>query len=203
MERSAIAAQGSPAFLFQVSTSASAESLRLRSTGAEGKDVGARIGQQPAHLLRRHVTDRYDTSGNLLKGPVDLNTFYGYAPAINRGVSPLQFGPSIADPSCYYDSDTQRWFHIALTLDRANPFTQGLSGANHIDIAVSKTSSPLGGWVVYHLPVQNDGTQGTPDPRCTPCGRKPATEGRKWRDRLQFSTAGATVSTRGTIRPHG
>ena len=60
----------------------------------------------------------YDSSGNALTGPIDLNSFYGYPPAINRRVSPLQFGPSITDPSCYYDSDTQRWFHVVLTLDR-------------------------------------------------------------------------------------
>lgn len=108
----------------------------------------------------------FDTSGNALTNPIDLNTFYGYSPAVNRGVTPLQFGPSITDPSCYYDAPTQRWFHVVLTLDRANPLTQGLSGANHLDIAVSNTSSPLGTWTVYHLPVQNDGTQGTPDHGC-------------------------------------
>src|SRR5690348_9698059 len=94
----------------------------------------------------------FDTSGNALTNPIDPNTFYGYSPAVNRGVTPLQFGPSITDPSCYYDAPTQRWFHVVLTLDRANPLTQGLSGANHLDIAVSNTSSPLGTWTVYHLP---------------------------------------------------
>jgi hypothetical protein len=97
---------------------------------------------------------------------VDLNTFYGYDPAINRAVRPLRFGPSVTDPSCYYDPDTQRWFHVVLTLDRASPTTQALSGANHLDIAVSTTSDPTGTWVVYRIPVQNDGTQGTPDHHC-------------------------------------
>jgi hypothetical protein len=108
----------------------------------------------------------YDSAGNALSGVVDLNTFNGYAAAINRAVSPLRFGPSVTDPSCYYDADTQRWFHVVLSLDRANPTTQSLSGANHLDIAVSTTSSPLDPWVVYRVPVQNDGTQGTPDHHC-------------------------------------
>src|SRR5215472_18935702 len=76
----------------------------------------------------------YDSSGNALTGPIDLNSFYGYAPAINRHVSPLQFGPSITDPSCYYDSDTQRWFLVVLTLDRAIATSQALAGTNHLDI---------------------------------------------------------------------
>lgn len=115
----------------------------------------------------------FDTSGNPLTAPTDLNSFYGYAPAISRSLSPLQFGPSITDPSCLFDSATQRWFHVVLTLDRAAVTTQGLSGANHLDIAVSVTADPTGAWNVYSLPVQDDGTQGTPDHHCT-LGRNPA-----------------------------
>jgi len=112
------------------------------------------------------VIRAFDANGNALTAVADLNTFYGYPAAINRQASPLQFGPSITDPSCLYDADTQRWFHVVLTLDRANPLTQGLSGKNHLDIAVSMSSNPLGAWVVYRLPVQNDGTDGTPDHHC-------------------------------------
>jgi hypothetical protein len=108
----------------------------------------------------------FDTSGNALTGPVDLNTFYGYPPAIDRTKNPLQFGPSITDPVCYFDTDTQRFFHVVLTLDRAVPTSQALAGPNHLDIAVSNTANPLGSWTVFKLPVQNDGTQGTPDHGC-------------------------------------
>src|SRR4029077_5155078 len=51
-------------------------------------------------------------------------------------------------------------------LDRAIPTSQALSGFNHLDIAVSTTSDPTGSWGVYSLPVQNNGTQGTPDHHC-------------------------------------
>jgi hypothetical protein len=50
----------------------------------------------------------FDASGNALTGVVDLNTFCGYPAAINRTNG--HYGPSIADPSCYFDSNTQRWF---------------------------------------------------------------------------------------------
>ncbi|WP_266183226.1 hypothetical protein [Dyella humicola] len=105
----------------------------------------------------------YDSFGNKLVGPVDLNTFYGYPDAINRGTG--AYGPSITDPSCYYDADTRRWFQIVLTLDRIGT-TSALAGTNHLDIAVSQTSNPTGAWNIYHLPVQNNGTQGTPDHGC-------------------------------------
>src|SRR6516164_2618152 len=105
----------------------------------------------------------FDASGSPLTGVIDLNTFYGYPAAINRTTG--AYGPEITDPSCYFDRDTQRWFHIALTLDRVGT-TPALDGNNHVDIAVSTTFSPLGPWIVYHLPVQNNGTQGTPDHHC-------------------------------------
>ncbi|MGZ3611810.1 MAG: hypothetical protein ACXVBU_17300, partial [Ktedonobacteraceae bacterium] len=110
----------------------------------------------------------YDSNGNILKAVTALNAFYGYPPSIDRTTG--VFGPEITDPSCYYDAPTHRWFHIVLTLDTVS--TSGaFTGTNHIDIAVSTTSSPLGSWVIYHLPTQDDGTQGTPNHNCDggPC----------------------------------
>ena len=110
----------------------------------------------------------WDGNGHALTPAVDLNTFYRYPAAINRTTG--QFGPSITDPSCIYDATTRRWFHVVLTLDR-NGTTSALSGKNHLDIAVSNTPDPRGTWTIYKLPVQNDGTDGTPNHGCTngPC----------------------------------
>jgi hypothetical protein len=109
----------------------------------------------------------YDRAGNALVGVTDQNSFYGYAPAIVR---PSTYGPFVTDPSCYFDADTQRWFHVALTLDRVGT-TSALSGKNHLDLAVSNGASPLGSWTIYRLPVQDDGTDGTPNHGCSqgPC----------------------------------
>jgi hypothetical protein len=93
---------------------------------------------------------------------VDLNSFYGYAPAINRTTGVR--GPFITDPSCLYDSATQRWFVVVLTLDTLP--NGAFTGKNHLDIAVSNTSNPTGSWTIYRVPVQNDGTDGTPDHGC-------------------------------------
>jgi|1186.fasta_scaffold02755_2 hypothetical protein len=108
----------------------------------------------------------FDTRGGLAMGPIDLNTFYGYPAAINRTVTPNTFGPSITDPICHYDRQLKRFFHVVLTLDRAIPTSQALSGRNHLDIAVSDTSNPTGSWTIFKLPVQNDGSQGTPNHGC-------------------------------------
>ena len=59
---------------------------------------------------------------------------------------------------------------VVLTLD-VNPQTGGFLGSNHLDIAVSSSASPTGSWIVYRLPVQDDGTAGTPNHQCAggPC----------------------------------
>lgn len=111
------------------------------------------------------------SSGNALMGVVDLNTFYGYPSAIDRATaSPFKRGPSLTDPVCYFDSATQRWFHVVLTLDHVGT-SPSLNGKNHLDIAVSQSPNPLGAWSLYKLPVQNDGTDGTPNHSCSggPC----------------------------------
>src|SRR5262249_32061458 len=81
------------------------------------------------------------------------------------------FGPFVTDPSCLYDAATGRWFLVVLTLDSLPRLVDGLqdfTGTNHLDLAVSNTSDPLGAWTIYRLPVQDDGTAGTPDHRCSP-----------------------------------
>src|SRR5437764_565034 len=70
-------------------------------------------------------------------------------------------------PSCLDDAATQRWFQVVLTLE-VFPHTGDFTGRNTLYIAVSQTSSPLGSWTIYHLPVTDDGTEGTPDHHCAP-----------------------------------
>jgi hypothetical protein len=115
------------------------------------------------------VIQVYDTAGNpLLNGgqAVDLNTFYGYPPAIVRSGPHIgERGPSITDPVCLYDQAIGRFVHVVLTLDHVG-LTASLSGNNHLDIAVSDTGNPTGTWTIYKLPVQNNGTDGTPNHNC-------------------------------------
>jgi hypothetical protein len=89
---------------------------------------------------------------------VDLNSFYGYPPAINRTTGAR--GQFVTDPSCIYDAPTQRWFVVSLTLDSqvAGPCQVVFSCVNHLDLAVSQTSNPTGGWNIYRIDVTNDGT---------------------------------------------
>jgi len=102
-----------------------------------------------------------NTATNIVSGfprnvnhAVDINSFYGYAPAINRTTGVR--GPFVTDPSCLYDAATQRFFVVILTLET----TPGgaYTTVNHLDLAVSATSNPTGSWNIYRIDVTNDGT---------------------------------------------
>lgn len=102
-----------------------------------------------------------NTSTNIVSGfptdvnhAVDLNSFLGYAPAVNRSTGVR--AQSVTDPSCLYDAATQRFFFVTLTLEsRPNG---SLTLVNHLDIAVSKTPDPTGAWTIYRVDVTNDGS---------------------------------------------
>jgi hypothetical protein len=109
----------------------------------------------------------YKPDGSFASGPEALNAFYGYPFAINRHTGVR--GQFVTDPSCLFDAATQRWFHVVLTLETV-PSGKGagrFTGKNHLDLAVSQTSSPSDGWNIYRVPVQDDGTDGTPDHHCS------------------------------------
>ncbi|MGN6697801.1 MAG: hypothetical protein ACTHMR_06565, partial [Thermomicrobiales bacterium] len=87
-----------------------------------------------------------NTASNIVSGfprnvnhAVDLNSFYGYPPAINRSTGVR--GQFVTDPSCLCDAATQRFFVVVLTLE-TNPATGAFTTANHLDLAVSQTANP-------------------------------------------------------------
>ncbi len=116
----------------------------------------------------------YHADGTPATGVVDLNTFYGYPAAINRTTGVR--GQFVTDPSCLFDPTTQRFYNVVLTLEvkPTAPSAGDYLGTNHLDIAVSNTSDPTGTWTIYRLPVQDDGTDGTPDHGCGHDGTPPA-----------------------------
>ena len=139
----------------------------------EPPDQGLCVGNGLVMEIINDVMRVYNPDGTAAKGVEDLNTFFGYPPAIIRG-TPNVFGQFVTDPSCYFDKDANRWFADVLTIDtfpkndpahniRGGDFT----GTNHLDLAVSQTGDPTGSWTIYRIPVQDDGTQGTPNHHCT------------------------------------
>jgi hypothetical protein len=103
-----------------------------------------------------------NTATNIVSGfprnvnhAVDLNSFFGYAPAINRSTGVR--GQFVTDPTCIYDAATQRFYFVVLTLE-TNPANGAFTTVNHLDLAVSQTSNPTGSWNIYRIDVTNDGS---------------------------------------------
>ncbi|MBV9953375.1 MAG: hypothetical protein JO291_15585 [Acidimicrobiia bacterium] len=132
----------------------------------EPPDQGLCVGNGYVLETVNTVLRVFDTAGHPKSPPVALNGFYRYPPAINRTTGKI--GPELTDPSCFYDSLHKRWIHVVLTLD-VDPSSGDLTLNNHIDLAVSKTASPLGGWVFYSFNTTDDGSHGTPHHAGCPC----------------------------------
>ena len=130
----------------------------------EPPDQGLCVGNGYVLQTTNNVVRVYDTSGNPVSDIIDHNSFYQYLPAMNRMTQVV--GPYLVNPSCYYDPEYRRWFHVVLALD-VDPQSGDFLGPNRLDIAVSLSDNPSGAWYLYSIPTQNDGTQGTPDHGCT------------------------------------
>jgi hypothetical protein len=100
-------------------------------------------------------------TGAALTGVQDINTFFGYPAAINRTTRVM--GPEVIDPVCHYDPEHQRFTVVITTLGVTD---NEFNGKNTIDLAVSNNGNPTGAWTIYHIPAQNDGTDGTPNHGC-------------------------------------
>ena len=106
----------------------------------------------------------HNTTGAAVTGVQDINTFFGYPAAIDRTTGLI--GPRVIDPICHYDPDNNRFIVVITTL-HVVPETGDFTGRNTLDVAVSNTGDPTGAWTLYKMPVQNDGTEGTPDHGCS------------------------------------
>jgi hypothetical protein len=123
----------------------------------EPPDQGLCAGNGYVFELINSVVRVYHSSGSPATPVVYLNDFFqepGY-----------QF---TTDPSCVYDAGSNRFFATELTLD-VDQNTGGLTGNNWLDLAVSKTGNPAGGWNVYRINVTDDGSNGTPSHSGCPC----------------------------------
>jgi hypothetical protein len=138
----------------------------------EPPDQGLCVGNGKVVEVVNDVYQVFDTSGHPLINPVDLNTLFGYAPAIIRsGPKAGQEGPDVFDPSCLFDQQTGKFFVVASTLDRVSPTNTAESGTSHIDILVG--SDPTASLTKYSIDTTNDaacfndGAQTQPGP-CFP-----------------------------------
>jgi hypothetical protein len=94
----------------------------------------------------------YDASSNQFTPAISLSEFYGLPPTIDRATG--TFGPFVADPKCYFDADTQRWFHTVLVIS-TDPTTGDLQAPSFVYFAVSTSAEALGSYFIYRIDATN------------------------------------------------
>ncbi len=86
----------------------------------------------------------YRTNGTRVRGPFNVNDLF------NEGAAEFT-----SDPRCQFDASTQRWFATILFLNDAGT-------AGRVDIAVSQTADPTGGWNHFQIDTTHKGGNGCP-----------------------------------------
>ena len=131
----------------------------------EPPDQGLCAGNGFVVEVVNNVIEVFNRQGTPLAGIEDTNTFFGLAAEIDATTG-IQ-GPFLADPRCFYDIPTQRWFVTELMQDDGgNP---GATGRNFNLIAVSLTSDPTQGFTAFKYDVTDDGLDGTANHDGCPC----------------------------------
>eukprot|EP00798_Chlamydomonas_sp_ICE-L_P025332 gene25332-10989_t len=103
---------------------------------------------------------RSAATGATITDPIALNRFFGYPSQIDRKTR--LFGPDVGNPSCLFDAGTGRFF-FSVVISDVDSTTGDMLGTSRLELAVSKTSDPTGEWWIYRIPIQNDGSEGTPN----------------------------------------
>jgi hypothetical protein len=85
----------------------------------QGLCVGTFLGQKSEIEIINDVAAAYSTSGKLIAGPVNLNSFF---------IEPA--AEFMTDPRCYFDPTTNVFFFTALAIDNTATIS------NHVDVAV-------------------------------------------------------------------
>jgi hypothetical protein len=125
---------------------------------------GAEFGPEVVESVNDALTF-YDASSSQFTPPISLSEFYGLAPTIDRTTG--RFGPFVTDPKCYFDPDTQRWFHTVAVLSQ-NATTGAIQAPSFVYFAVSTSAEALGSYFIYRINTTDPG-----HPNCPCFGDQP------------------------------
>ncbi len=136
----------------------------------EPSNAGLCVGNGTVMEVVNNALAVYDTTGNLLSGPVAFSQFWGLPPEIDR--VKLRYGPFVSDPRCYFDSATRRWFVTELEID-TDPATGNFGNRSSVMIAVSKTSDPTGSYSIFSFDTTGGQGRQPGHPGCPCFGDQP------------------------------
>jgi hypothetical protein len=122
----------------------------------EPPDQGLCVGNGFVVEMVNSAYSVYDTSGNLLSGPFNVNA--PFAEGLHEFTS---------DPRCYYDAATNTWFAVILGINAAE-------NGSTLDVAVNPSGDPRTPWSAYKIDTTGrGGASGPKDPGCPCFGDQP------------------------------
>eukprot|EP00798_Chlamydomonas_sp_ICE-L_P002836 gene2836-4943_t len=96
-----------------------------------------------------------------------LQALFSLNPALSSASLPRLIGrPTDLVPTCTKSPlryEPARQFFFSAVIEMKYSMTGINLGTNRLELAVSKTSDPTGEWWIYRIPLQNDGSEGTPN----------------------------------------
>ena len=138
----------------------------------EPPDQGLCVGNGFTVEVVNSVIRVYSSStGTALTGVQDLNTFFGYPAAINRTTGAIRARRDRSDLSLRPGAPPVRRRDHDAVPRRHDERVQRQE--HRSTLPSSNTGDPTGLWTIYHVPAQNDGTDGTPNHGCTLDGSTP------------------------------
>ena len=121
---------------------------RLRGRGREQRAPGAQRRDRRRADRRRRTSTRSSATRPRSTG------------------RPGPIGPEVIDPVCHYDPDNNRFMVVITTLFTSTPTATSTGRTRSTSPCPTPAIRP-GLWTIYHVPAQNDGTDGTPNHGCT------------------------------------
>lgn len=127
-----------------------ADDVTTGSGEIEPPDQGLAVDNNVAAEINNNVVEFFNaTTGASLKGPIATSVFFG-APS----------GTSLTDTQAFFDPTTNRWFLDELIFNN--------NTIEDIAIAVSKTSSAIGSYYIYHIRAASSDLAGCGGLDCFP-----------------------------------
>ena len=98
----------------------------------------------------------YSPSGSPVLGPIATTALFGIPPEQPNGA-----GSFVSDPRCFYDSATNRWFVVELSIPNFFAPHQHASKSYEL-IAVSQTADPTGAFTTFSIDTTDQSDAGCP-----------------------------------------
>jgi hypothetical protein len=129
--------------------------------GITPPDQGLCVGNGFVLEMVNSAAQVFDITGQPVGAPIDLRALFSF-PLDN----PLVGFSFASDPKCYFDHASNRFFATVLRVDAD---TAGNLSGSQLELVVSDSADPRGGFSAFEIDLDDTGSNGTPNHAHCPC----------------------------------